>query len=417
MFLLNRKELGKKVNSSLSGKKILIGVSGGIAAFKAVSVASALVKKDCIVKTIMTRNAEEFIRPLTFETITNNACLTSTFERKERFDVEHISLAKWADAFVIVPATANVIAKIANGLADDMLTSTFLACKCTKIVFPSMNTGMLENVATQSNIKTIVSRGIKVVEPAEGMLACGDVGKGRLPEVDDIVQCISETLSVSMDLKDKNILVTAGATEEYIDPIRFLTNRSSGKMGYAIAKVAAERGARVTLVSGRTNNLAVPSGVDVLFASSACDMYKTVLDVVKNQDICILAAAVADYTPKVRLDHKMKKTDSNMVLELVRTPDILSSLREHVKENAFLCGFSMETQDLLENSKKKLTSKNVDMIVANNINDVGAGFGVDTNKVSIITRDNVLDIPLMTKEKLANVILDNILKYKFGRFS
>ena len=397
------------MSSPLTGKKVLMGVSGGIAAFKAVSVASELVKKGCIVKTIMTHNAEEFIRPLTFETMTNNVCLTSTFERKEQFDVKHVSLAQWADLFVVVPATANVIAKIAHGLADDMLTSTFLACMCKKIVVPSMNTGMLENVATKSNIKTIKSRGIKVVEPAEGRLACGDIGRGRLPDVDDILQFICETLSDNMDLKGKNILVTAGATEEYIDPVRFLTNRSSGKMGYAIAKVAAERGARVTLVSGRTNNVTVPDGVEVLFASSANDMYKTVLNIAKDQDICILAAAVADYTPKVKLDHKIKKTESDMVLELVRTPDILSSLREHVKEDTFLCGFSMETQDLLENSKKKLISKNVDMIVANNINDDGAGFGVDTNKVSIITHDDVLDIPLMTKEKLASVILDNIL--------
>lgn len=403
------------MNKSFVGKKVLLGVSGGIAAFKAVSVASELVKKGCIVKTIMTRNAGEFIKPLTFETMTNNVCLTSTFERKEQFDVKHVSLAQWADLFVVVPATANVIAKIANGLADDMLTSTFLACMCKKMVVPSMNTGMLENIATQSNIKTIKSRGIKVVEPAEGRLACGDIGRGRLPDVDVIVQCIYETLNCDMDLKGQNVLVTAGATEEYIDPVRFLTNRSSGKMGYAIAKAAAERGARVTLVSGRTDNLTVPYGVNVLFASSACDMQKTVLDVVGKQDICILAAAVADYTPKVKLDHKMKKTRSNIILELVRTPDILANLRDHVKKDTFLCGFSMETQDLLENSKKKLISKNVDMIVANNINDVGAGFGVDTNKVNIITRDNVLDILLMTKEKLAGVILDNILKYKFKR--
>lgn len=410
MFWLSQKGLVKKVSSSLSGKKVLIGVSGGIAAFKAVSVASALVKRGCLVKTIMTRNAEEFVKPLTFETITNNVCLTSTFERKEQFDVKHISLAKWADLFVIVPATANVIAKIAHGLADDMLTSTFLACMCKKIVFPSMNTGMLENVATQNNIRTIVSRGIRVVEPAEGVLACGDVGKGRLPEIDYIVQCISGMLSVKIDLEGKNVLVTAGATEEYIDPIRFLTNRSSGKMGYAIARAASERGAKVTLISGRISNLDVPPDVEVLFVTSACDMYKAVMDVAEKQDICILAAAVADYTPKIKLDNKMKKTSSDMVLELVRTPDILASLRGHVKASTFLCGFSMETQNLLENSKKKLMSKNVDMIVANNINDVGAGFGVDTNKVSIITRDNVLDVPLMTKEKLANVIFDNILK-------
>ncbi len=398
------------MSNLFAGKKVLMGVSGGIAAFKAVSVASELVKKGCIVKTIMTRNAEEFIKPLTFETMTNNVCLTSTFERKEQFDVKHVSLAQWADLFVVVPATANVIAKIAHGLADDMLTSTFLACMCKKIVVPSMNTGMLENVATQSNIKTIESRGIRVVEPAEGRLACGDIGRGRLPDVDNILQCIYETLSVNMDLKGKSVLVTAGATEEYIDPIRFLTNRSSGKMGYAIAKVAADRGAKVTLVSGRTNNLAVPSNVKVLFANSACDMHKEVLNVAKDQDICILAAAVADYAPKAKSNHKIKKTSSNMILELTRTPDILSSLRGHVKEDTFLCGFSMETQDLLENSKEKLISKNADMIVANNINDSGAGFDVDTNKVSIITRDSVLDIPLMTKEKLAGVILDNILK-------
>ncbi len=398
------------MSNLFAGKKVLMGVSGGIAAFKAVSVASELVKKGCIVKTIMTRNAEEFIRPLTFETMTNNVCLTSTFERKEQFDVKHVSLAQWADLFVVVPATANVIAKIAHGLADDMLTSTFLACMCKKIVVPSMNTGMLENVATQSNIKTIESRGIRVVEPAEGRLACGDIGRGRLPDADNILQCIYETLSVNMDLKGKNVLVTAGATEEYIDPIRFLTNRSSGKMGYAIAKVAADRGAKVTLVSGRTSNLAVPSNVKVLFAGSACDMQKAVLNVAKDQDICILAAAVADYAPKAKSNHKIKKTSSNMVLELTRTPDILESLREHVKEDTFLCGFSMETQNLLENSKKKLISKNADMIVANNINDSGAGFDVNTNKVSIITCDSVLDIPLMTKEKLAGVILDNILK-------
>lgn len=397
------------MSSLLSGKKVLLGVSGGIAAFKAVSVASELVKKGCVVKTILTRNAEEFIKPLTFETMTNNVCLTSTFERKEQFDVKHVSLAQWADLFVVVPATANVIAKIAHGLADDMLTSTFLACMCKKIVVPSMNTGMLENVATQENIKTIKSRGIRVVEPAEGRLACGDIGRGRLPDVDAILQFIYETLNVNMDLKGKKVLVTAGATEEHIDPIRFLTNRSSGKMGYAIAKVAAKRGAKVTLVSGRTNNLTVPAEVKALFVSSANDMYEAVLNVAKDQDICILAAAVADYTPKVKLDHKIKKTNSDMVLELVRTPDILASLRDNVNENTFLCGFSMETRDLLENSKKKLISKDVDMIVANNINDVGAGFGVDTNKVSIITRDSVLDVPLMTKEKLASVILDRIL--------
>lgn len=396
------------MHNALKDKKIILGVSGGIAAFKAVSVASRLVKKGCTVNTIMTKNAEQFVRPLTFETLTNRPCIISTFERNGKFDVEHVSLAKSADAFVIVPATANVIAKIAHGIADDMLTSTFLACNCKKIIFPAMNTGMFENVATKENINILISRGMEVIDPVDGVLACGDIGKGRLMEVDDVIKSIENILVKDMDLDGKNVLVTAGATEEPIDPVRFLTNRSSGKMGYAIADAAAKRGANVTLISGRAT-IAPPPGMRVEFAFSAKDMYDKVLEKAETADICILAAAVADYRPKTISKHKIKKTDQDRALELVRTPDILKSLGKQKIKNRFLCGFSMETEDLIENSKAKLISKKADMIIANNINDKGAGFCVDTNKASIITKDNVVKLPLMSKKKLADVIIDNIV--------
>ena len=396
---------------SLFGKKIVVGVSGGIAAFKTVSVVSELVKRGAVVKTIMTRSAREFVAPLTFETIANNACITSTFKRKGGFDVAHISLSKWADAFIIIPATANIIAKIASGIADDMLTSTFLACRCEKIVFPSMNTGMWENEATKSNVQTIISRKIHVVEPAQGRLACGDVGKGRLPDVDIILKSIENILINNLDFEGKNVLVTAGPTEEAIDPVRFLTNRSSGKMGYAIAEAAANRGANVTLISGRTN-LKAPSNVNAILVESAKQMHAAVLTSAQSNDIYILAAAVADYTPKVKYSNKVKKNSSNIVLELVKTPDILADLGSANKDNKIICGFSMETENLLENSKKKLVAKNIDMIVANNINDFGAGFNVETNKVHIMTRNEVFNIPLMQKSELADVILDHILKLK-----
>ena len=396
------------MNGVLFGKKIIVGISGGIAAFKAVSVVSELVKRGAVVKTIMTQSATEFVTPLTFETIAKNECFASIFKRKGSFDVGHISLSKWADAFLIIPATANIIAKIASGIADDMLTSAFLACKCTKIVFPSMNTGMLENEATQSNLQTIISRKIHVVEPAQGRLACGDVGRGRLPDLDIILKSIENILNRHLDLNGKNLLITAGPTQEAIDPVRFLTNRSSGRMGYAIAEAAAKRGANVTLVSGKTS-LKVPSGVNAIFVESASQMHKAVLDLAQSNDIYILSAAVADYTPKVKYSNKIKKNRSNIVLELVKTKDILEDLGKINNNSKIICGFSMETENLLENSKKKLIAKNADIIVANNINDAGAGFNVKTNKVHIITRNEVFDVPLMEKTELADVILDHIL--------
>ena len=399
------------MNRSLFGKKIVVGISGGIAAFKAVSVVSELVKRGAAVKTIMTQSATKFVTPLTFETIAKNECVASIFKRKGGFDVGHISLSKWADAFLIIPATANIIAKIASGIADDMLTSAFLACKCPKIVFPSMNTGMLENEATQSNLQTIISRKIHVVEPAVGRLACGDVGRGRLPDLDIILKSIENILNRHLDLNGKNLLITAGPTQEAIDPVRFLTNRSSGRMGYAIAEAAAKRGANVTLVSGRTS-LEVPSGVNAIFVESASQMHKAVLDLAQSNDIYILSAAVADYTPKVKYSNKIKKNRSNIVLELVKTKDILEDLGKINNNSKIICGFSMETENLLENSKKKLIAKNADLIVANNINDAGAGFNVKTNKVHIITRNEAFDVPLMKKTELADVILDHILELK-----
>ena len=399
------------MNRSLFGKKIIVGVSGGIAAFKAVSVVSELVKRGAVVKTIMTQSATKFVTPLTFETIAKNECFASIFKRKGSFDVGHISLSKWADAFLIIPATANIIAKIASGIADDMLTSVFLACKCTKIVFPSMNTGMLENEATQANLQTIINRKIHVVEPAQGRLACGDVGRGRLPDLDIILKSIENILNRRLDLNGKNLLITAGPTQEAIDPVRFLTNRSSGRMGYAIAEAAAKRGANVTLVSGKTS-LEVPSGVNAIFVESASQMHKAVLDLAQSNDIYILSAAVADYMPKVKYSNKIKKSRSNIVLELVKTKDILEDLGKINNNSKIICGFSMETENLLENSKKKLIAKNADLIVANNINDAGAGFDVRTNKVHIITRNEVFNIPLMKKTELADVILDHILKLK-----
>ncbi len=359
----------------------------------------------------MTQSATKFVTPLTFETIAKNECVASIFKRKGGFDVGHISLSKWADAFLIIPATANIIAKIASGIADDMLTSAFLACKCPKIVFPSMNTGMLENEATQSNLQTIISRKIHVVEPAVGRLACGDVGRGRLPDLDIILKSIENILNRHLDLNGKNLLITAGPTQEAIDPVRFLTNRSSGRMGYAIAEAAAKRGANVTLVSGRTS-LEVPSGVNAIFVESASQMHKAVLDLAQSNDIYILSAAVADYTPKVKYSNKIKKNRSNIVLELVKTKDILEDLGKINNNSKIICGFSMETENLLENSKKKLIAKNADLIVANNINDAGAGFNVKTNKVHIITRNEAFDVPLMKKTELADVILDHILELK-----
>ena len=399
------------MKSFLFGKKIVVGISGAIAAFKTISVVRELVKRGASVKTILTQSATKFVTPLTFETIANNECITSAFERNGNFDVGHISLSKWADAFLIIPATANIIAKIASGIADDMLTSAFLASKCPKIVFPSMNTGMFENEATQSNIQTIISRKIHVVEPAKGRLACGDVGKGRLPDIDIILKSIENILASRLDFKGKRLLITAGPTQEAIDPVRFLTNRSSGRMGYAIAEAASNRGANVTLVSGRTE-IEVPSGVNAIFVESAKQMHEAVLDSAQVNDIYILSAAVADYTPKVKYSNKIKKNQSNIVLELGKTKDILEDLGKINNNSRIICGFSMETENLLENSKKKLIAKNVDMIIANNINDFGAGFDIKTNKVHIITRNDVFDIPLMLKTELADVILDHILKLR-----
>ena len=389
-------------------KSIIIGVSGGIAAYKTAYLVSALSKTEADVNVIMTENACEFISPLVFETLTGNKCYVDTFDRNFKFDVEHISLAKKADIFMIAPATANVIAKIANGIADDMLTTTFLASKCKKIVSPATNTAMFENQITQDNISKLKKYGIGVVEPQNGLLACGDTGAGKMPEPDFLFDVIEREIAREKDMLGKKVLVTAGATMESLDPVRFLTNHSSGKMGFAIAKEAMLRGAEVTVVKANTT-AKIPNFVKIVEVSSAKDMFDAVTALSDQQDIIVKAAAVADYTPECYVDSKIKKKDGDLSIPLKRTKDILKYLGENKREGQFLCGFSMETENMLENSKAKLSKKNADMIVANNLKDAGSGFKTDTNAVTLITRDGHRSLELKSKAEVAKEIFDEIL--------
>ena len=393
----------------LKGKTVVLGVSGGIAAYKMPNLASALVKLGCNVQVINTRNATEFITAVTFETLTGNKALVDTFDRNFQFKVEHVAVADQADLVMIAPATANVIAKLAHGLADDMLTTTVLACNCPKIVVPAMNTKMYDNPVTQDNLNTLRRYGWEVVEPASGYLACGVTGRGKLPEPSELLQTILHHLAHEKDLAGKRVLVTAGPTREQLDPVRYLTNRSSGKMGYAIAQAAERRGAEVTLVSGPVSLKKLPY-VETVDVESAQEMYDAVVSRAPEQDIIIKAAAVADYRPATVAEDKIKKSDGDMSIPLERTQDIIGYLGQHRKPGQFLCGFSMETRDMVENSRKKLEKKNMDMIAANNVKVAGAGFQVDTNQLTLITREDLLELPLVSKEEAADLLLDEILK-------
>ena len=393
----------------LQGKTVVLGVTGGIAAYKMPNLASALVKLGCNVQVLMTQNATQFITAVTFETLTGNKALVDTFDRNFSFQVEHIAVADQADLVMIAPATANVIAKLAHGLADDMLTTTVLACNCPKIVVPAMNTKMYENPVTQDNLNILRRYGWEVVEPASGYLACGAVGKGKLPEPEALLQVILHDLAHEKDMVGKKVLVTAGPTQEALDPVRCLTNHSSGKMGYAIAQAAARRGAQVTLVSGPVALKRLPY-VETVDVVSAQEMFEAVTARAAEQDIIIKAAAVADYRPMVVAEDKMKKSDDALSIPLERTQDILGWLGQHRQPGQFLCGFSMETQNMVENSRKKLEKKRVDMIAANNLKVEGAGFGVDTNLLTLITKDGLDELPMVTKEAAAGLLLDSILK-------
>ena len=395
----------------LAGKTVLLCVSGSIAAYKIAYLASALKKLKADVHVLMTRNATNFINPITFETLTGNKCLVDTFDRNFEFSVEHVSLAKAADVVLVAPASANVIAKLAHGLADDMLTTTVLACTCRKIISPAMNTRMFENPITQDNLKICEHYGMEVISPASGYLACGDTGAGKMPEPEVLLQYILKEVQYEKDLKGKKILVTAGPTREAIDPVRYITNHSTGKMGYAIAKTAALRGAEVTLVSGPAE-VEPPMFVNLVPVTSAKDMFEAVTSRSDEMDAIIKAAAVADYRPKFVNTEKTKKKDGDMAIELERTDDILKWLGEHKKDNQFLCGFSMETEHMLENSRAKLKKKNLDMIVANNLKVAGAGFGTDTNVVTMIRENKETELPIMSKEEVAGAILDEIFEIK-----
>ena len=393
----------------LKGKTVVLAVSGSIAAYKIASLASALGKLHADVQVLMTQNATNFINPITFETLTGNKCLVDTFDRNFQYSVEHVALAKRADVVLVAPASANVIGKIANGIADDMLTTTVMACKCKKIISPAMNTQMFENPIVQDNLKKLEHYGYEVIQPAVGLLACKDVGQGKMPEPETLLEYILQEVAYEKDLKGKKILVTAGPTQEPIDPVRYLTNHSSGKMGYAIAKVCSMRGAEVTLVSGKTA-IKPPLFVDVVPVTTAREMYEAVTGRSDRQDIVIKAAAVADYRPKTISEQKVKKTDEELSIEMERTDDILKYLGEHKRANQFLCGFSMETEHMLENSRKKLKKKNLDMIVANNVKVEGAGFAGDTNIVTLITADDETQLPLLSKEETAVESMNKILE-------
>ena len=399
----------KDGQSMLKGKTVVLAVSGSIAAYKIASLASTLGKLHADVQVLMTQNATNFINPITFETLTGNKCLVDTFDRNFQYSVEHVALAKRADVVLVAPASANVIGKIANGIADDMLTTTVMACKCKKIISPAMNTQMFENPSVQDNLKKLEHYGYEVIQPAVGLLACKDVGKGKMPEPETLLEYILREVAYEKDLKGKKILVTAGPTQESIDPVRYLTNHSSGKMGYAIAKVCSMRGADVTLVSGKTA-IKPPLFVDVVPVTTAREMYEAVTGRFDRQDIVIKAAAVADYRPKTISEQKVKKADGELSIEMERTDDILKYLGEHKRSNQFLCGFSMETEHMLENSRKKLKKKNLDMIVANNVKVEGAGFAGDTNIVTLITADDETQLPLLSKEETAVEIMNKILE-------
>lgn len=398
----------------LKNKTVLLGVTGSIAAYKIASLASALKKLHADVHVIMTQNATNFINPITFESLTGNKCLVDTFDRNFQFQVEHISISKKADICMIAPASANVIGKIAHGIADDMLTTVVMACKCPVIISPAMNTNMYENPILQDNLSILKKYGYTIIDPNCGYLACGDTGAGKMPEPEELLQYILKEIAFEKDLSGKKVLITAGPTQESIDPVRYITNHSSGKMGYALARMAMLRGAEVTLVSGQTS-IAPPPFVKVVSIRSAKDMYDAVLECADAQDIIIKAAAVADYTPAEVADEKMKKKDDEMSIALTRTNDILKYLGEHKKENQFLCGFSMETQNMISNSRAKLEKKNLDMIAANNVKVEGAGFQGDTNVLTLITRDEEIQLDKMTKEEAAGIILDKILAMQGSR--
>lgn len=393
----------------LKGKTVVLGVTGSIAAYKMANVASALVKEGADVHVVMTKNATNFINPITFETLTNNKCLVDTFDRNFQFHVAHVSLSQKADVMLIAPASANIIGKLANGIADDMLSTMALAASCKIIVSPAMNTHMYKNQIVQDNLKKLKRYGFEIIEPAVGRLACASVGEGKLPAEDVLLDYIRQEIQFEKDMQGLNVLVTAGPTVEKIDPVRYITNHSSGKMGYSVAEVAAKRGANVTLISGLVH-IDAPMFVDVVKVESAKDMYNAVMDHLKSCDILIKAAAVADYTVENISDEKIKKQDDDLSLTLSRTNDILKAAGENKEKNQVICGFSMETSNLIENSEKKLNSKNCDMIIANNLNDNGAGFGVDTNKVSIITKDNIQSLDVLSKKEVAFEILNRALE-------
>lgn len=392
----------------LQGKTIVLGVTGSIAAYKIANLTSMLTKLHADVHVLMTQNATNFINPITFETLTNHKCLVDTFDRNFNYNIEHVSLGNKADLVLVAPASANIIAKMANGIADDMLSTTLLACRCKKLVAPAMNTNMYENPITQANLQKLRDFGMEVIEPATGLLACKAVGKGKMPSEEVLLSHILQEIQYEHDMEGKRVLITAGPTREAIDPVRYLTNHSTGKMGYALAKTAARRGAKVTLVSGPCE-LPAPLHVDVVPVESAADMFEAVKTRAKEQDIIIKAAAVADYRPATVSDEKIKKKDDDMSIALERTDDILKYLGEHKPDGQFLCGFSMETENMIGNSRVKLTRKNLDMVAANNVKMAGAGFQGDTNVLTLITQDEDVSLQLMSKEDAANIILDKIL--------
>lgn len=391
----------------LKGKTVVLGVTGSIAAYKMANLTSMLTKLHCDVHVIMTKNATNIINPITFETLTAHKCLVDTFDRNFNYNIEHVALGEKADVVLVAPASANVIGKMAAGIADDMLTTTLLACKCRKIVAPAMNTNMYENPIVQANLKKLKEFGMEVIEPASGMLACRVEGKGKLPSEDVLLEYILREIQFEKDMTGKKVLVTAGATQEAIDPVRYITNHSTGKMGYALAKIAMRRGADVTLVTAPTS-LPAPLFVDVVPVVSAQDMFEAVKERAPQMDIIIKAAAVADYTPFSVSDEKIKKKDGDLSLPMKRTTDILAYLGEHRKPEQFICGFSMETENLVENSKKKLHKKKADLIVANNLRDEGAGFGTDTNVVTLVMEEGIVELPCMSKEQVAEAVLDAI---------
>ena len=393
----------------LKGKTVLLGVTGGIAAYKSVTLASALIKLGATVEVVMTENATKFVTPLTFEQLTGRRTMVDTFDRNFSHQVEHIALADRTDLVIIAPATANICAKLAHGLADDMLTTTVLACRCPKLIAPAMNTNMYENPITQDNLSVLKRYGWDVIDPASGRLACGAVGKGKMPEPETLVQHILKYIAMPHDLDGKRVLVTAGPTQESIDPVRYITNHSSGKMGYAIARAAMLRGADVTLISGPVD-IDAPMFVKLVPITSAQDMFNAVAEHYYDADYIFKAAAVADYTPTTYYDNKVKKSDNDMSIPLKRTTDILAFLGEHKKADQVICGFSMETENMIENSRAKLVKKNVDMICANNLKQDGAGFGVDTNIITVITENDTVELPLQSKDAAANEIISQAIK-------